>query len=990
MNLKNINIGTQLKISFSIILLFIIILGATSYFQNDRIFRQGEALYLHPYSVRQAISEIKTAVVLIQRDEKNLFLYADETDISRYLNRIETTRAIIFEQIDTLFSQYLGPKADIDSLKKEFIIWNSIRDETIRRMRAGDIKEAAIRTRNMGIEGIQVMKMLKALLTIDDFSSNKSKSFYQISKSLKDAMINRLLLLVGAILLASVMIVVVLIRNIRNPVKELTAVTRRFHAGDIHVRSSNKSKNELGVLSDSFNTLAESIRDSIILNESISDITRVMLSEDDAGNFFQSTLITLSTHINAQMAAVYLLTDDTKTFEHFESVGIAENARKSFDAGNFEGEFGMALLSRKVQHIINITEDTRFIFHTVNGKYFPREIIVIPILANNKVTAIISLATINAFGRPSVQLVNNILGTLNARIEGILTLRKIKLFSEKLELQNTELESQKTELSTQSTALMEQNTELEMQKKQLDEASRMKTVFLSNMSHELRTPLNSVIALSGVLSRRLSKKIPDEEYAYLDVIERNGKQLLSLINDILDISRIEAGHEDIEITRFSVNNLLSDMVTLIRPQTNQKNIELTWNEMGQDVILASDINKCRHILQNLISNAVKFTEKGGVTISAGQDKNEIAIAVTDTGIGISEENLQHIFDEFRQADGSTARRFGGTGLGLAIAKKYTTMLGGAITVKSHPGRGSSFTLSLPLSSFSNILPDEARNTTGLPPTTKKSLSRSGINFSEKTILLVEDSEPAIIQIKEMLEENGYHILVARNGSEALQIIDYTIPDAMMLDLMMPETDGFQVLKSIRETERTEQIPVLILTAKHITKEELRFLKQNNVHQLIRKGDVNREELLHALESILLSDSRKIPERKHAVQPMDEKPVIMVIEDNPDNRLTVIALLSDNYTVIEATNGREGLEKALIHKPNLILMDIALPLMDGVTALKNIRKITGLQHIPVIALTANAMANDRETLLTYGFDGYIPKPIDEILFYKTIRDVLGHF
>ena len=990
MNLKNINIGTQLKISFSIILLFIIILGAISYIQNDRIFRQGEALYLHPYSVRQAISEIKTAAVLIQRDEKNLFLYADETDISRYLNRIETTRAIIFEQIDTLFSQYLGPKADVDSLKKEFIIWNSMRDETIRIMRAGDVKEAAIRTRNNGIEGVQVMKVLSTLLTIDDFSSNKSKSFYQISKSLKNAMINRLLLLVGAILLASGMIVVVLVRNIRTPVKELTAVTRRFHTGDIHARSSYKSKNEFGILSDSFNTLAESIQDNIILSESISDITRVMLSEDDAGKFFQSTLLTLSTHSNAQMAAVYLLTDDTKTFEHFESVGISENARKSFDAGNFEGEFGLALSSRKVQHIKNITEDTRFIFHTVNGKYFPREIIVIPILANNKVTAIISLATINAFGKQSVQLVNNILGTLNARIEGILTLRKIKLFSEKLELQNTELESQKTELSTQSTALMEQNTELEMQKKQLDEASRMKTVFLSNMSHELRTPLNSVIALSGVLSRRLSKKIPDEEYAYLDVIERNGKQLLSLINDILDISRIEAGHEDIEITRFSVNSILSDMVTMIRPQTHQKNIELTWNEMGQDVILASDINKCRHILQNLISNAVKFTEKGSVTISAKQVKNEIEITVTDTGIGISEENLQYIFDEFRQADGSTARRFGGTGLGLAIAKKYTTMLGGVITVKSHPGIGSSFTLSLPLSSFSNILPDEARNTSGLPPKTKKSLSRSGINLSDKTILLVEDSEPAIIQIKEMLEENGYHILVARNGNEALQIIDYTIPDAMMLDLMMPETDGFQVLKSIRETERTDQIPVLILTAKHITKEELRFLKQNNVHQLIRKGDVNREELLHALESILLSDSRKIPERKHAVQPMDEKPVILVIEDNPDNRLTVIALLSDNYTVIEAANGREGLEKAMIHKPNLILMDIALPLMDGVTALKNIRKITGLQHIPVIALTANAMANDRETLLTYGFDGYIPKPIDEILFYKTIRDVLGHF
>jgi len=236
--------------------------------------------------------------------------------------------------------------------------------------------------------------------------------------------------------------------------------------------------------------------------------------------------------------------------------------------------------------------------------------------------------------------------------------------------------------------------------------------------------------------------------------------------------------------------------------------------------ITSDADKCRHILQNLVANAVKFTEKGKVDIVALQTDRHLTISVIDTGVGIAQNHIDHIFDEFRQADGSTSRKFGGTGLGLAIAKKYATLLGGTITVNSTPGKGSEFMLTLPNSPS-----------------------------SVKTILLVEDSEPAIIQIKDFLEESGYEILVARDGGEALGIIAKTLPDAMILDLMMPGIDGFEVLKTLREAEATAHIPVLILTAKHITREELQFLKRNNVHQLIQKGDVNRKELLNAIATM---------------------------------------------------------------------------------------------------------------------------------------------
>jgi len=507
------------------------------------------------------------------------------------------------------------------------------------------------------------------------------------------------------------------------------------------------------------------------------------------------------------------------------------------------------------------------------------------------------------------------------------------------------------------------------------------------MSHELRTPLNSVIALSGVLSRRLDKMIPDEELSYLEVIERNGRHLLTLINDILDISRIEAGREEIEITKFEVNQLIAEIVNMISPQAKQKNIELVQTSSTPDLYMTSDSAKCRHILQNLIANAVKFTETGKVEVRSQQVGTKIRISVTDTGIGISESHQPHIFDEFRQADSSTSRKFGGTGLGLAIAKKYANLLGGTISVKSTKDEGSEFTLTLPLLfETGNRIVDAEDKTDyrqAINPMRSKSVSGSMV----KTILLVEDSEPAVIQIKDILAESGYQILVARDGAEALETTSHAIPDAMILDIMMPGIDGFEVLRTLREAEPTAYIPVLILTAKHISKEELNFLKRNNIHQFIQKGDVNPNELRKSVEAMLFPETVETVESVTKLRITGEKPVVLVVEDNPDNMVTAKAILSGNFIVIEAVNGLEGLVMAKKQRPNLILMDIALPELDGIETFKAIRRDATLQNIPVIALTASAMTTDREAILAYGFNAYIAKPIDEKLFFTTINEVL---
>jgi len=256
---------------------------------------------------------------------------------------------------------------------------------------------------------------------------------------------------------------------------------------------------------------------------------------------------------------------------------------------------------------------------------------------------------------------------------------------------------------------------------------------------------------------------------------------------------------------------------------------------------------------------------------------------------------------------------------------------------------------------------------------------------------------------DILTEQGYRVQAARNGREALEEIERDLPDAIILDLMMPEVDGFQVLRAIRGAEKTAQVPVLILTAKHVTREKLSFLKGNQIRQVIQKGAINRSDLLAAISemvsprqgeetappprSILPAQTSVTPAPVPVRKRTSGTPIILVVEDSPDNMITARALLQETYTVIEAGDGRAAIEQARAHMPNLILMDISLPVMDGIKALSGIRKDSTLQHIPVIALTASAMKGDREEILAYGFDAYISKPIDGGLLEQTIKETL---
>ncbi len=984
MNFTNITIGRRIKIGSISILILVIMLGLVAYYQTYKIHQQTETLYEHPLKVRRALGELTQAIFLMKIDFLMLSGNTDSHSRENLIQNLTYNNVVARGQIDTLYSAFLGPQSYIDSAKATLTYWieegmSSSRDGLAQNQSTPHLVQSQEAHLYNG-----AANTLAHIKKISDFALAKSYQLFDQSRRERDTLAIQLIALVFFILVLASVINNGLLNSMRTPLAEILCAAKAFRKKNYSARSKYASRNEFGELSEAFNSLVTTIEEVLTLNEKIALISGVMIHEDDPHHFFYSTLKTLMEITTSQMASLYLLSEDKKCFEQCTSIGLDQTLPVSFLAHEQEGEFGCALATQTVTVLSAIPESTRFMYKSVYGTIVPSGIITIPVVASKEVVAIISLACVNTYSTEAVSFINAVLNTLTARFISILSTKKNQALTNILKIQNMELLAQKSELTAQSTELAEQNRELEAQKKQLDDAGKLKTSFLSNMSHELRTPLNSVIALSGVLHRKCRGKLPPEEYAYLEVIERNGRMLLALINDILDLSRIESGKEELDLNAFTAQEIVNETIQMLKPQADEHSIEMVTEFPTEPLTLVNDAHKIQHILQNILANAIKFTEKGSITSSITTTSEQIIISIKDTGIGIHPDHISFIFDEFRQADGSTSRRYGGTGLGLAIAKKYACLVGGDISVTSILGEGSTFSVFLPksispgvqqnvqISSQKNRIPSQSLKPTSPP--------------SETTILVVDDSNPALIQLQDILSEEGYTVLIATGGEEALSIIEKTIPHAIILDLMMPDIDGFEVLGTIREADRTAHVPVLILTAKQITQEELNFLTRNNIHQLIQKGDINRTELCLAIQS-MTHQSIPMPKPIKKQRLFSSKPTLLIVEDNPDNLLTMNALLSDNFMLITATNGQKGIDLAEQKLPDIILMDISLGGMDGITAFKTIRGKQNTAHIPIIAVTANAMLHDKEMILALGFDGYVPKPIETTTLFDTLQEAL---
>lgn len=625
---------------------------------------------------------------------------------------------------------------------------------------------------------------------------------------------------------------------------------------------------------------------------------------------------------------------------------------------------------------------------------------------------------------------------------------------EKIRVLNQRLERRSSELA----AL---NQELSVRNQEVERANRLKSEFLASMSHELRTPLNTILGFSELLSEESAGILNEKQKRFLSHIQRDASHLLELINDVLDLSKIEAGRLELRLERFPMAVAAAEVLTSVRPLAATKGIALD-SDLDTKLILKADRLRFKEILYNLLSNAIKFTPSGGrVWIESSNFGGSVCIVVGDTGIGISAEDQEPIFESFRQASATTKGVREGTGLGLAITKRLVEHHGGRIWVESEPGRGSRFFFTLPLTEADEetalplqgmtsqllllashlttfrdeLLPELHRE--GFRTETAASgadtfqkakdlrpdlvlldmelLGRSGwetlheLKTSPETraipvvilsstderkmgvalgaaeclikpisggalvqavrrvlhpegalrVLIVDDDLQTRELLADTLMNEGHTPLSARYAAEALRILATARVDAVVLDLILPGRSGFEVLSDIRADPKLASLPVIVLTVKDLTERERETLTAHGA-QFYTKGGGWRQRLLEELRRLHRSTKGKR---------------VLVADDNPAGRELVREALADQVSsIIEAADGREALEKIRETQPDLVLLDIQMPEMDGYAVLREIRKDAALAGLRVVALTAFAMQGDRERALQAGFDDYLTKPI----------------
>lgn len=509
---------------------------------------------------------------------------------------------------------------------------------------------------------------------------------------------------------------------------------------------------------------------------------------------------------------------------------------------------------------------------------------------------------------------------------------------------------------------------------ELARATRLKDEFLANMSHELRTPLNAILGLSEALQEEVYGALTDRQRRSLSTIEQSGRHLLELISDILDLAKIESGKMELELTPNNIHELCESSLVFVKQLAHQKNIKLSLRLPIGLGDIEVDQRRMRQVMINLLSNAVKFTPSGGeVWIEAeGDRQNEILqLSVVDTGIGIARENMDKLFKPFVQLDSSLSRRYSGTGLGLALVRRVVELHGGSVALESELGRGSRFTVKLcwkQPDSLAVIIPAAA--------------TEIKLPFLHQ-VLIVEDSHPTANQIARYLSELGAIATIHAQGEGAVEQALHADPDVIILDLLLPHLSGWDVLAQLKADPRTQHIPVLIIS---VVDEKAQALAMGASEYLVKP--ISRQQFYSALCKIAPKATQRNERTTFIIMPEPvQQPLVLLAEDNEANILTLMDYLEvHGYRVALARNGLEAVQMAKAHKPDLILMDIQMPEMDGLEATRQIRADQGIANIPIIALTSLAMPGDRDRCLAAGVEEYITKPVS----LKQLVNVIAQY
>ncbi|RYY71280.1 MAG: response regulator [Chitinophagaceae bacterium] len=829
-------------------------------------------------------------------------------------------------------------------------------------------------------------------------------------------------------------------RSINHRIGLIQEVSAKISEGDYSVRVEDTEADRLGNISISLNKMAASLERAFTdlaarewLQSGLAALNEAVIGNDNLKQVSSKILSAVATYTNSQVGALYV---NVQNRELVLENGYALNESDRPAKIKFgEGAVGQVASDKKTRLLSGINEEDIVIsFTSTNIK--PSNIVVFPLLFENEVKGVIELGSLQAYTDKDLALFENISEKIGIAINTVQAREKVQelleetqaqseeLMSQQSELEqiNEELEAQAQQLQTseeelkvqseeliETNALLEEksssleqrniliqqkNTEIERKAEELALSTKYKSEFLANMSHELRTPLNSILLLSRLLSENGENNLSPDQVQYASVIQTSGKGLLQLIDEILDLSKIESGKMTFEFLPVSLNKITSGMTGLFAPVAKENNIEWEINVSPElPPVIETDEQRLEQILKNLLSNAFKFTSRGSVQLNINPDKNRkgfMCFSVKDSGIGISAEKQDLIFEAFQQEDGSTRRKFGGTGLGLSISRELAKLLGGEIILHSVPGEGSEFTLCIPLKQGVEqaVISKEKKATAPKPvilpekEMTGKKLfisetipeeiadDRNDIKPGDHIILIIEDDVNFARALMKFATQKGYKVISAVRGDVGIELASKYMPMGILLDIQLPIKSGWEVMEALKSNYLTKHIPVHMMSSHQLKKESL------------LKGAVdfiNKPVAFEQLDTIF----DKI---KYVLDKKEKK--VLIIEDNYKHAKALAYYLGTYSVNTEIFQTVEDSVRSLNQKDvDCVILDKSVTDEHADKLLETIRSNEGFEDLPIILFTGKSLSQPEEFKLKKYADAIVMKTANS---YQRILDEVSLF
>jgi signal transduction histidine kinase/DNA-binding response OmpR family regulator/HAMP domain-containing protein len=851
--------------------------------------------------------------------------------------------------------------------------------------------------------------------------------------------------------------------NLTNQVRAISDVATAVIEGDLTRQVSVEASGEVAVLKDKLNEMIRNLRETTDQNieqdwlkTNRERFTRMLQGQDDLTAVSSMILSELATLVSAQHGVFYTMTSasnrDGPVLELQAGYGYEERKHLSTSFRLGEGLVGQCAKEKKRILLSDVPGD----YVKINsglGEAAPLNIIVLPVLFEGSLRAVVELASFSRFSVTHQAFLDSItesigivLSTIQAAGLTEALLKQSQSQAAELRSQQEELRDSNVDLARQAKQLAEQNVVAEQKNLEVEESKRLieekvsqlavsskyKSEFIANMSHELRTPLNSLLILAQQLEDNPDDNMTETQVEYASVIHSSGKELLLLLNSILDLAKVESGTVVAENAEVSIGGLRTALLRDFEPVARGKNLDFSIDvSMDSPAHIITDPQRIRQVLKNLLSNAFKFTEQGSVQLQIGlatrgwshertslvEADAVVALFVTDTGIGIDAEQQLRIFEAFAQGDGTTARRYGGTGLGLSISRELVALLGGELNVVSAPGHGSTFAVYLPVgghdAATAPAIPAQQRPPADgpLPPvvqqqwdgaTTRRkpdrpwSSSQGDGPLDGVKILVVDDDIRNIFAMTALLERGHADVTVVESGADAMSALQRMSGiDIVLMDIMMPVMDGYDTIRAIRAVDKFANLAIIAVTGKAMAGERQRCLDAGANDYFPKPVDT--AELLASLGPWLPTTRQgpgpRVPANEPALRPASpgtDRPMpnrelesaidgikILVVDDDFRNIFAMTALLERGHAdVIVAESGAEAIA-ALQRMPDIdiVLMDIMMPVMDGYDTIRTIRAMADFADLPIIAVTGKSAGGERERCIDAGANNYVPKPID---------------